>query len=158
MGVISDKELSEVTDILRAQCPNLFKNNAIADDNAMMKLIALGHKMHKPILQYICEISHWVQNNKFFKELNQIKETYNDQIYVDVVKAAMYSFFHRIIPQLRLNMIKKVFVDSLAEISQYIVSIVHFVANLCSGKFKRATCAFQVDAVFAFPASDDNDY
>merc|ERR1712228_601670 len=130
---------------------------------------ALSNKMNVPILHFLCDmyqrervkkfhenesgiyqILDWVQNNKFFKELKQFKKKYDDKITVDVVKVAMDSFFHRIIPKLGFKS-NKLFVDSLAEISQYIASIVQFVAKLCSSKFKETTCPFQFDAVLAFP-------
>ena len=116
--IVSQEEMAAAIAVHKAQCPSIFADGMILNDNAIMSLVAMGHKMNKPYLQYVADmyqrervanikdsgysIQQWKQTNLHCKELKNLKVDGRGKkaSLVDDITGALSSYFHRVSPQL----------------------------------------------------------
>ena len=162
--LVSKQDIKQAIAIQRDECPNMFANDDMANDSAIMCLIAVSQRMNVPYLIYLADmyqrervknlenglsVDQWCQTNLHCIDLGKMKVVGRDKksSLVEDIKGALVSYFHRITPKLMLSP-KNVIVDSLLDTCEYITSIVAFAAGLAAED--KTTCPFQFDAVLAF--------
>eukprot|EP01083_Nonionella_stella_P305297 1064458_1 len=173
---INPKEMLQMKQQYTNQCASVM-NQGMSDDNGLFQIITAGHingcdeylqhlvdtysrdsiayyLQYKDSTEYVTtlDIDTWshLDNSPLFKTFNEFESTLGA---VTKTKAAIASFYGRLVPKLILTGNKKI-VDSVEDTAAYITSAVLFVNDL---KSQSQTFPFQIDFSIGYRSAREQD-